>query len=155
MMVYRLTKKRYQTDLSGAGAALYGGRWNNKGVKLLYTATSRALAMAELAVHLNLHNMPTDLYMSTIRVPDDSDYFKLEDMTPYPNWNAHPPSSITQAVGDSFVNAQKFLGMYVPSVVVKGDFNLIINPLHPQFNRVKWLNSEPFEFDSRLISNFD
>ena len=55
MIVYRITKSPYRKDLSGMGAKLYGGRWNSKGIPLIYCSESRALAYAEVAIHLPLH----------------------------------------------------------------------------------------------------
>jgi len=52
MELYRLTKSKYKNDLSGTGAFLAGGRWNNKGTYLLYTAASRSLAVVEALAHL-------------------------------------------------------------------------------------------------------
>lgn len=70
MRVYRLARQKYVDDLSGTGAALFGYRWNSKGVKMVYTAQSRALAMAEVAVHLSLISLPEDYMMITLELPD-------------------------------------------------------------------------------------
>ena len=43
MIVYRLSKSKYSADLTGKGAEKAGGRWNSKGVAMVYTSTSRAL----------------------------------------------------------------------------------------------------------------
>ncbi|MDH3556285.1 MAG: RES family NAD+ phosphorylase, partial [Deltaproteobacteria bacterium] len=43
MVVYRIAKEKYIRDLAGTGARLSGGRWNNKGVGILYASESRAL----------------------------------------------------------------------------------------------------------------
>jgi len=70
MKVYRLARKRYATELSGIGAAKYGNRWNPKGVEVIYTAESRALAMAEVLVHLSLETLPSDFQMIQMNIPD-------------------------------------------------------------------------------------
>ena len=47
-IVWRIaTARRARTAFSGDGARLYGGRWNPKGMPLVYCAESRALAMLE------------------------------------------------------------------------------------------------------------
>ena len=47
--VYRIVTRRRAADaMSGEGARLYGGRWNPKGLRVVYTASSRALAMLEM-----------------------------------------------------------------------------------------------------------
>ena len=47
MRVFRIANEKYIRSLSGIGAERYGGRWNHKGTRVVYTAASRALAMAE------------------------------------------------------------------------------------------------------------
>ena len=78
MIVFRLANKKYCNDLSGTGAGTTGGRWNYKGTKLLYTADSRALCMAEIAVHTPVGVMPVDYYLITIEVPDYSDIKQIQ-----------------------------------------------------------------------------
>jgi hypothetical protein len=39
----------------------------------------------------------------------------------------------------------------VPSAVVSGDYNFLINPFHSDFGKVKILQKEVFEFDRRLF----
>ena len=54
MRAYRLAKARYaDTALDGSGAKAHGGRWNSKGVPMVYASDSIALAALELLVHLH------------------------------------------------------------------------------------------------------
>ena len=71
MKVFRISRGKYTTPLSGEGAAKYGARWNPVGIALIYTAQKRALAMAEVAVHLTLATLPDDYMILTIDIPDD------------------------------------------------------------------------------------
>jgi RES domain-containing protein len=52
MLVFRLSRKKYAGELTEKGAALSGNRWNSKAVQMICCADSRALAMAEVVVHL-------------------------------------------------------------------------------------------------------
>jgi len=65
MEVYRLTRERFAKGLSGKGSSMMGARWNSVGVELIYTAPNRALAMAEVAVHLTLATMPSEYFFRT------------------------------------------------------------------------------------------
>ena len=151
MIVYRLSKKAYADDLSGRGAELNGGRWNNKGLPALYTASSRALAVLEVAVHIPLGIIPVDYYMATVEVPDNSSITKIDAADlPY-NWNSNPMVKATQYIGDDFLSANVNLLLQVPSATVSGEFNYIINPRHSDFSSVRVVFSEAFLFDSRLF----
>ena len=50
-VVWRLLTARFaDSAFTGEGARLYGGRWNRKGVPMVYTAGSQSLAMLEMLV---------------------------------------------------------------------------------------------------------
>jgi RES domain-containing protein len=151
MIVYRLCKEEYRNDLSGHGAEMNSGRWNGKGNAALYTAGSRALAVLEVAVHVPFGILPTNYYMITIEVSDESSITKLGIPDLPTNWNRNPPARSTQYLGDDFLKENKYLILQVPSATVTGDFNYIINPAHSDFKSVKVIMTEPFEFDSRLF----
>jgi len=151
MFVYRLTKQKYAGTLSGKGAAISGNRWNSKGVKMIYTAESRALALVEVLVHLPLQLVPSDFMMMRIEIPDA---LKIEtlDMKLLPtNWNVFPHLMETQYIGDRFIVEKKAVVLKVPSAIVSGDFNYLINPYHPDFNKIKNLEVSPFMFNGRFF----
>ena len=152
MMVYRLSRKQYSNDLSGKGAEISGGRWNNKGVFALYTASSRALAVLEVAVHVPYGIMPIDYWMITIEIPEEH-ILRLSIADLPKNWNQNPTIPATRDFGDRLLNKNEYLSLQMPSASVAGDYNYIVNPLHPEFSRVKILFTEPFEFDSRLFKS--
>jgi RES domain-containing protein len=151
MIVYRLSKSTYASDLSGKGAERTGGRWNSKGVPVIYTASSRALCTTEIAVHVPLGIVPVDFVLTTIEIPDKFIYTEPEMADLGPNWRTFPYSGATQKFGDQFVKGKEFLVMKVPSAVVQGDFNYLVNPLHEGIHEVKIIGSEPFVFDERLF----
>ncbi len=59
-------------DLDGIGAEHSGGRWNRKGIRMVYAATSRALACLETLVHLASDDLPLNRYLVAIEVSLDS-----------------------------------------------------------------------------------
>ncbi|MBA4303891.1 MAG: RES superfamily protein [Sphingobacteriaceae bacterium] len=153
MEVYRLVREPYALPLSGKGAAIKGGRWNSIGVEVLYTATNRSLAMAEVAVHFTLATLPPDYVMMRLQLPPNASLDKLDIATLPPQWKMFPPSTVTQRLGDAFLLAGKALGLLVPSVVTQGDFNLLLNPHHPQFGEIAILSIEKFPFDHRIFAD--
>jgi RES domain-containing protein len=149
MLVYRITRQIYANDLSGTGARLYGGRWNNIGRPMVYTASSQSLAILEALVHLPTAIIPNDFCLITINTPED--IFEANIRLFPPNWAAYPEPEILKRTGDFFLKENKRLLMKVPSAIVKQEFNYLINPMHPKISSVKIIKSEPFTFDERLF----
>ena len=151
MEAYRLSRKKFAASLSGKGAALKGARWNSIGVELIYTASNRSLAMAEVAVHFTLATLPSDYMMTTIFIPDDISLQKLNVSDLPTDWNTFPHPSTTQTIGDQFIADNKFCILQIPSAVTQGDYNLLINPNHPDFKRIKIIATDKFPFDKRIF----
>jgi len=151
MEVFRLSREKFSGSLSGIGAALKGARWNSVGVEVIYTASNRSLSMAEVAVHLSLATLPDDFMMLTIFVPDSVSLMKLDIATLPSNWNSFPHSVTTQDIGNKFVMENKFCVLQVPSAVTRGDYNLLINPNHKEFSKIKIVETERFPFDKRIF----
>lgn len=151
MEVYRLSREKYSSDLSGLGAALKGARWNSIGIKMVYTANNRSLAMAEVAVHFTLATLPKDYVIMTLYIPDDTSLQKLNIGDLPENWNVFPHPAATQSIGDKFITENKSCILQIPSVVTPGDYNILMNPNHPEFKRIKIITVENFPFDFRLF----
>ena len=153
MEVFRLCREKYADTLSGKGAAIKGARWNSIGVEMIYTASNRSLAMAEVAVHFTLATLPADYVMTTIYIPDNVSLQKLNAKNLPKDWNAFPHPASTQGLGDKFISEIRFCVLQIPSVVTQGDFNLLINPNHPEFAKIKIIATEKFPFDKRIFSS--
>lgn len=150
MIVYRLSRAKYSHDLSGKGAELAGARWNSKGIALVYTGQTIALCMAEVAVHIPFGIIPIDYELITLEIPDE-EIFELKKSQLPEDWKSLPNSFSTQGIGDEFVKKGKQMILKVPSAVVQGEFNYLINPLHPKIKKVKIKKTETFSFDQRLF----
>ncbi|MCF8302942.1 MAG: RES family NAD+ phosphorylase [Bacteroidales bacterium] len=151
MIVFRLCKSKYAHDLSGRGAELAGGRWNSKGVPMIYTSESRALCTAEIVVHTPLGIIPLDYSLVSIEFPDDAVF---EFQRPYlpENWKSIPHGNATQKLGDEFISNAEYLVLKVPSAIVEDEYNYLLNPNHQAIHNVKIIKIEAFEFDSRLFN---
>lgn len=151
MLVFRLSKAAFCRDLSGSGAKLYGGRWNSKGKSVLYTSESRALCCTEVAVHMPLGLLPKDYFMASIDIPDKAPMDVLDATLLPSNWQQLPQSPSTQTLGDAFLQRNEALVFKVPSATVAGEFNYLINPMHPMIKKVRIVDVVPFSFDKRLF----
>ena len=151
MIVFRLAKEKYSHDLSGNGAFKTGGRWNSKATAMVYTSDSRALCTAEIAVHTPLGLLPSDYEIISIEIPDSIKIKTLaKNKLPY-DWNSIPHPESTQEIGDEFIKQNKSVVLKVPSAVVQGDFNYLLNPKHSDFRKIKIRKVETFSFDYRLF----
>ncbi len=149
--VFRLARRKYArpTDLlSGAGASLYGGRWNQKGTRLVYAASHQSLAVLEALVHAS--TLPTDLVLVEIEVPDAlaTERWSVANMPR--GWDRHPPPRATQRRGTVWARAARSLAVWVPSAVVAAEWNCLINPAHPSIGRARARVVGPFQLDARL-----
>lgn len=153
MIIFRLCKAAFAKDLSGKGAELSGGRWNSKGTAMLYASSSRALCMAEVAFHLPLYLVPEDYRLISLEIPE-----RLKFETVFPeslstDWKQFPHKNSTQLIGDAFIKSGKNLLIRVPSAVVQGEWNYLINTNHKDVKLIKTLSNDPFHFDERLLGN--
>ncbi len=151
MEVYRLSREQFAGALSGKGAAIKGARWNSIGVEIIYTAANRSLAMAEVSVHFTLATLPVDYIMATIFIPDNVSLQKLNVTDLPPDWNSFPHPSSTQLIGDQFIADNKYCLLQIPSAVTQGDYNILINPNHQEFKKIKIIATEKFPFDKRIF----
>ena len=151
MRVYRISRPEYvATALLGNGAALAPGRWNSRGVRLAYTASSVSLAMLEILVHVNREDVPDGRRMLAYEIPDAA----LAELPPnrWPRgWDKLPYSDAVRKVGDGFVRDGRQLALRVPSAVARGEFNVLVNPAHPQFGQIRLLADDPLALDPRLF----
>jgi RES domain-containing protein len=148
MRVWRLTRAVHASDpLSGRGAAVAGNRWNSPGTRVAYTATSRALAALEMLVHVTRETVPLDMVFVPVDVPDAL----VREAIGLPrDWADLPWGPNARRFGDRWVAEGRSLGLLGPSVIVPAERNLLINPRHRAFGRVRIGRAEPFAFDRRL-----
>ncbi|MCB1800112.1 MAG: RES domain-containing protein [Gammaproteobacteria bacterium] len=152
--LFRLVKARHADQaFDGEGARLSGGRWNSRGVALIYTADSIALAALELLVHLHSHEVLNSYRLYRIDIPDE-DLLALDDRDLPRDWRNDPPPSSTAQVGDGWVAAGASLALAVPSAIVPSQHNVLVNPAHAGFAQaIESVREEPFLFDRRLLKN--
>ena len=148
---WRIVKTRHSADaFSGEGARLYGGRWNSAGIAMVYAAGSKSLATLELLVHL--HN--TLRSFSICPVDFDDSLVELVDPATLPrDWRDSPPPISLQVIGDDWISRRSSVVLRVPSAVIDGENNYLINPAHTDFKKLVIGSMEVFKLDPRLILN--
>lgn len=146
LTVWRLVTARLaETAFSGEGARLYGGRWNRKGVPMVYTAGSQSLAMLELLP------LRARYVMIPAAVPKN---LKIERITPDQlpaDWRSPAARDALQAIGGAWVKRRSSAVLAVPSAVIPSETNYLLNPLHPSFGRIEVGEAQEFITDLRLV----
>lgn len=151
MRIWRLTQAKYaSTALSGDGPALYSGRWNHPGFRVVYAAEHVALAVLEVLVHAGRHRRLEPYALIPIDIPD-SGVTVLDDGSLPDGWNGPLPHDHTRDLGTSWLRDGPTLVLSVPSAVVPHERNLLLNPTHPEFAALQAGEPELFVFDSRLF----
>src|SRR5438067_8358427 len=108
MIVYRISSRKYAEDLTGEGARLYGGRWNHKLTPCLYTAATRALAILEYSVNVNIDDIPRALSIACIEIPDTATLLLEQAQLPG-DWRQAPTPSSTKEFGTTLLKQNQYL----------------------------------------------
>jgi RES domain-containing protein len=147
MLVYRIANSKYANQINGEGAKLYGGRWNPMDYAMLYAASHISLAALEIIVHNPLHNFEQEFTLIDLQLPELEKIRTIDAKNLKKNW--HHDMTYTQDIGKDFLRSE-LLYMKVPSIVISREFNILINPNHLLFKKVKITHTEDFKWDKRL-----
>jgi RES domain-containing protein len=150
LTVWRLVTARFaKSAFSGDGARLYGGRWNRKGIPLVYTAATQSLAMLEMLVQDE--PLRARYVMIEARIPKgvQIDRVRVEDLPA--DWRSIAAREKLQAIGTEWARKRGAAVLAVPSAVISVETNYLLNPLHRDFRRIRIGKPQRFETDLRLI----
>ena len=149
MRFWRICRPRYAADAaSGEGARLYGGRWNSRGLRVVYA--SLALAAVETFVNLEPNLRPADLVFIQGAIPDSAEVGRLDPKMLPAGWHETRNESLRR-FGDDWIRAGKTAALLVPSAAIREEWNVLLNPAHRYFRRIKFRDPKPFEFDLRMF----
>ncbi len=138
-------------DMSGSGAKQSGGRWNSKGTPLIYCAPSIALAALETIHYLKTGGLPFKRYLVRVDVPDDI-WSVHQRLDPLPGgWDAIPAGISARLAGDAWIASGTAALLFVPSVIVPDEHNVLINPAHPDTSRITATTLKRWIYDPRFF----
>lgn len=149
MIVYRISNTAYSDDISGTGAKLMGARWNSVGIPMLYTTQHISLAVLEMLVNTNFKDYATPLDLLYINIPDGIITSTIALKNLKQDWTND--FDLTRYIGDEFCKQKESLILQVPSAVVHEEYNLLANPAHPDFKKIKIIKTKSFWPDQRLF----
>lgn len=136
---------------SGQGAWRYGGRWNSRGVRVIYASEHQSTAALEVFIH-NKPFSPDQKYKAFhLEWPDSlTEIFPVKKLPK--NWRATPPLADTMEIGDRWVQERRSAVLALPSVISPADTNFLLNPEHRDFKRIRIASPIDFDFDPRLLN---
>ena len=139
-------------DLKGTGAAITGGRWNEKGLAVVYAAESRSLACLETLVHLAASGLPFNRYLVEISIPDPVwAAAQRETSATLPvGWDAEPASRTSIGFGSAWLRSGRSAVLVIPSVIVPEECCVLVNPTHPDSASISAVKSRRWLYDPRL-----
>jgi RES domain-containing protein len=148
---WRITTIRHAGHaFDGEGARLYGGRWNFPGTPVVYTSSNLSLCALELFVHLEPALAPAGLmairadWSSELEIPA----LPLAELPA--DWRGYPAPERLQEIGTAWARAATSTALRVPSALIPHEHNILWNPLHPDFGRLRPGPAQPFAFDPRM-----
>jgi RES domain-containing protein len=150
MRAWRIVRQDHgSAAFDGEGAWRFGGRWNSRGTRTVYTSATLSLAALETLVHLN-----PPVAFKYVAVPVDFDEALVETVAAKhlpADWNEEPPPPSTAEIGDRWVKESRSAVLELPSVIIPAEPNYLLNPAHSDFKRIRIGKPTPFSFDPRLI----
>lgn len=151
MKVYRLGNPKYINDLSGKGASITGGRWNEPGQFVLYTAETAALAILEVLSHISSIKTEVPYQLAEINIEGSVvDYTKISPELPL-NWAGTDAGLlVTRSIGSEWLLSSISPILRVPSVHSPVESNFLINATHPELT-IKIEKTHWYLYDKRLV----
>lgn len=148
---WRITKAQFTREaFSGVGAQRYGGRWNSKGVAVVYTSDSLALAILEVVVHLPRPKHLKGQRAAAVQIKDT--LVGTAGRLPR-DWKTNMRA--TQRIGDEWIRRATYPILAVPSVLYdcsgEKPINYLMNPNHSDFDELQIGRFAGLQVDPRIL----
>lgn len=148
---FRLVKKKHAPDaFTGEGSRRFGGRWNHKGVDVVYLSDTLSLAVLEQFIHLGREGLHISFVYFKTEIPDRVSVSVIEPGALPRDWREEPPSNSTKDLGTRWAISKSSAVLRIPSAVVPIGFNYLLNIRHPEISDIRIRDPEPFTFDPRM-----
>ena len=117
---------------------------------MVYTSSTRALAAIEFFVHLDPSVAPDDLVSMKADLPDELGREQIgEDRLPI-DWRRVDNNEL-QKLGSDWAKSKRSVALVVPSAVIDEEWNVLLNPRHPDFSAIAVEPAKPFRYDDRMF----
>jgi RES domain-containing protein len=117
---------------------------------MIYTSEHQSLAALELLVHFDPESeMQLKAFLLEF---DDRLVEQLSPRALPPDWRQSPPGGATMGLGDMWMREKRSAVLAVPSAIVPAETNFLLNPLHPEFGKIRIHKPKEFILDPRLAA---
>ena len=152
MILWRLANKdKVKSSLTGIGSKSTGGRWNHPGTPVVYCSESIALCLLELQTRVDLDLLPDNYMKIKLSLPDSSSIKEFPHKNQLSKYLNPFHTQLSRDYGTKWAEDKETLILKVPSAVVPEQFNYILNPMHPEMNKVKIAESTKLYIDPRIL----
>jgi RES domain-containing protein len=126
------------------------GRWHTMGERVVYFGASAAIVVLERLAHTDPDLLPDDLQLARFEFPEPVLEAKVEELAALPeNWNRDEDA--TRLIGRQWRQQESACLLVVPSAILPEEYNIVLNPEHPDAQRLRLVSERRFSFDPRLI----
>lgn len=132
----------------GAGSRLAPGRWNTAATPLIYASEHYSTAMLEKLAN-GAGRLPANQHYVEI-VIDAGVSYEVFSADQHPGW-PDPGMEVSRAFGSAWAREQRSAILLAPSAVARIERNVLINPAHPEFGRIRAGLHQPVWWDARLF----
>ena len=148
---WRIVKGRYASEaFTGAGGLNVEGRWHRKGDRVIYAASSLALAALEVFVHLQRAHVRIRWVAFEIEIPETVQVTSLTLQQLPRGWRREPPFAATMNIGSRWIRGGTTAVLRTPSAIIPTECNYILNSAHPDFRKLRIGAPAPFGFEQRM-----
>ena len=154
-IAWRIARRHFGTDLIGSAnaAGRFGGRWNPRGIPVLYAGASFCTALLEVLARLPAATNVTDYIAMPIRIQASVAIETLYESSLPPGWRSLSlrQSDVLRQIGANWLQSRRTCVLSVPSAAVRNERLFLLNPTHPVFSSLEVLTPEPLDLDPRLF----
>lgn len=150
---WRLVRKKRLADaFTGEGSRLGGGRWNHPGTRVVYVSENLSLAVLEQFIHFTRTDiaLAKTLLAIPVQIPEDLNVIDVSPADLPRDWRISPPSDPTRDIGTQWAEKGGSAVLRVPSAIIPEEYNLVLNPGHADFRKVRIGTERPFSLDDRM-----
>jgi RES domain-containing protein len=141
---------RARAAFTGEGPWRYGGRWNSRGVRVVYVSEHQSTAALEIFVHWVPFLVEEEYKAFQLEWPDGlMEIFPVKKLPV--NWRISPPPRSTMEIGDRWIQERRSAVLALPSAISPADTNFLLNPDHADFKRIRIHPPIDYDFDPRLL----